>query len=769
MEDLELLQGGGESAPAPIDFAKFFRGFWRRKWVLLFCTLLGAGVFYWRSQNQVPIYSTMVTLKTKEFDQESESILSRGRQAELRSHSFSERVTAQMGLAVSVEEGKRQIEDVFAECYTNTQPVAGRYRLRVDESGTCYIGLMELTGERLIDSLSVWDAVDMPHEMNGLTFRLKPDFIRHAQTVNFRIKTFERAVNEFKANVTAEVSKNGTIMVLTMTGSDADGLAERLNQIADVYVQETLKLKDRDLSSSRKRVEASLEIAAAKVHEADNALREFNQRYPLSLDAAKKTIVDELQLYNRTLREIPLMREQLSQLLDRLTQPITGADPDQYRRLIVRQLANFQAMASEPTLALLRDQLQEQETNYDQLRQEYSNDYPPLQDLKKSISETQDNIIAFASNYRNTLAERETEARTKMAEIQEKMHKLPDDEYRLVDLERNKSIAEEQYSKLFERLQKMDIAGGVVEDEISILDRAIRPSAPINPSKSQSVFIGAGIGLLVGLVLSLAIDLTDRRLRTPQDVEKFLHLPVMGAIPVVSFKDIPDYHDFEKVKQIDRQLVTHDYSPTPIGEAYRALRTQLIYSRKKERIHTLLLTSVLPEEGKSFTASNLAIIYAQQRTNTLLVDADLRRGVLHNTFRMSKEPGLANYLGNTVTLANVVQQTHIPNLSFISCGAMVPNPSELLGSLFMKRFLEEAARKFDLILFDTPPLDAATDAVVLGAQVHAVVLVVRAGKTPRKLAKERLDIFQSVNANLVGAILNGSEQILVKNYSYYHY
>ncbi|MBN2357613.1 polysaccharide biosynthesis tyrosine autokinase [candidate division KSB1 bacterium] len=769
MEDLDFLQGTGEEEALQIDFGKFLRGFWKRKFIIAFFAIVSAGYFYWQAKNEVPIYSTYVTIKTKEFTSESGAILSRGRQAELRSRSFSERVTAQMGLALKLGGGISEDQSPFAEFFTSNHPVPGRYSLRVSNAGICYLSIFQSSQAVVVDSLSIWDAVESTHDVNGFTFRLKPEFVNRPHEFIFQIKPFERAVSEFKSSITAEVNKNGTIMVLTMRGTDPTNLAEKINQIADVYVQETLKLKDRDVNSYRRRLMASLEIAEEKVRETDEALREFNRRYPLSLTAAKNAIVDELQTCNRTLREIPDQRQQLSQLLDRLQQSTSGTDPERYRRLIVRQLAHFTAMAREPALALLRDQLEDQESRYALLYKDYSTDYPPLTELNTQIRETQDNIIAFASNFRNTLAERETEARSKLEEIEMRMQKLPDDEYRLVDLQRNKKIAEEQYNSLLEKISKMDISDVVVEDEIAILDRAIRPTSPINPSKKQKIFIGAGLGLILGMALSLGLDIADRSLRTPEEVEKYLKLPVMGAIPVVNFKDIPEYHDFEKAKQIDRQLVTHDYSPTPIGEAYRSLRTHLMFSRKNERIRTLLLTSVAPEEGKSFTASNLAIIFAQQRSNTLLVDADLRRGVLHNTFHMHKEPGLANYLSNSATLSSVVQQTHIPNLSFISCGALVPNPSELLGSLFMKRFLDEAVRKFDTILFDTPPLEAATDAVVLGTQVQAIVVVVRSGKTNRKLAQERLDIFQSVPANLVGVVMNGSEKTLVKNYSYYHY
>ena len=769
MDDLDLLLSGNEQQSAPVEFGKFFNGFWKRKFLIIFLTIIGAAYFYWQSQNEVPIYSTFATIKTRSFDADAEGILSRDRQAELRSRSFSERVTARMGLALQMGEKAGPKENVFTEFMTTTNPTPGKYKLQVDESGTFSLFKVEYPKETLLDSLSIWDVVSQNYTYDGLTFRLNPQFVDKPQFATFKIIPFERAVAELNASVISEVSKSGTLMKLTIKGPDRENLDDRLNQIADIYVQETLSLRDRDMSTYRKRLEGSLEVAAAKVREADTDLRNFYSRYPLSLDAAKKTILDEMQRNSYTLREIPLQRQQLTQLLEKLNEPVVGSDPEQYRRLIVRQLANFSVMRDEPALALLRDQLETQEKQMSDLMRDYSNDYEPLVSLRRSIRETQDNVIAFSSNYRNTLAQKESETRSKMDEIQAQQRMLPDDEYRLMELERNKRISEDHYTALYTKLQKMDIADGGEGEDIAVLDRAIQPTVPINPSQSTKVFIGAGLGLVLGLALSLGIDLADRHIRTPCYVEKHLNLKVLGAIPNVDFKDIPEYHDHEKAKQIDRQLVTHDYSPTPIGEAYRALRTQIIFSRTHERPHSIVVSSVSPEEGKSFTASNLAIIFAQQRTNTLLVDADLRRGVLHNTFQMRREPGLANYLSSSVTLSAIVQLTHVPNLSFIACGALMPNPSELLGSPLMRRFLDEASRKFDIVLFDTPPLDAATDAVVLGTQVNAMVLVVRAGKTKISKAKEKMEIFHTVPVKLVGAVLNSSDTQLVQNYSYYHY
>jgi len=195
-----------------------------------------------------------------------------------------------------------------------------------------------------------------------------------------------------------------------------------------------------------------------------------------------------------------------------------------------------------------------------------------------------------------------------------------------------------------------------------------------------------------------------------------------------------------------------------------------MFSKDRGRISSLVLTSNEPGDGKSFTGANLSITLAQLKSKTLLIDGDLRRGVLHNTFAIPKEPGFSNYLTQVVPLQSIIHDTQIPNLSVISCGSLIPNPSELLGSHQMTRFLDEARRKFDLIVFDTPPLNAATDAVVVGTQVDAVVLVIRAGETDRNLAKTKLELFSSVPARVLGAVLNGTTADMAHpGYSYYHY
>jgi len=359
---------------------------------------------------------------------------------------------------------------------------------------------------------------------------------------------------------------------------------------------------------------------------------------------------------------------------------------------------------------------------------------------------------------------------SQISKLEYHLRQLPAKQQEFDQLEREQKVLEKHYGELLAKLRKEELADAGTTEDIKILDPAIPPEYPTNRDKRQKAAFGGIFALFLGIGLVLVIEYMDKTIKTADDVKKHLRLPILGTIPQIDFEDTYDFQDSEKIKKIDQQLVTHDYSPTPIGEAYRSLRTNLMFTKDTGRIRSLVLTSNEPGDGKSFTAANLTITLAQLKSNTLLIDSDLRRGVLHNTFGVPKEPGFSNYLTDVVPLQSIIHETQVPNLSMISCGSLIPNPSELLGSHQMQRFLDEVRRKFDLVVFDTPPLNAATDAVVVGTQVDAVVLVIRAGKTTRDLAKSKLELFSSVPAKLLGVVLNGTTADMAHpGYSYYHY
>jgi capsular exopolysaccharide synthesis family protein len=770
-EDLETFEESFDSEQSgTIDFIKFFKGIWKRKWLIIGLSCLVAIPFYFIAKNQVPRYRCRVVIQSKKVGNDEYNIFDGDTQAEIRSQSFTERMTAVLGLAITnTDSVYKDLDQVFLEYHTSTNPIVAQYKIVIDKFGTYFLYQKDGDVYAAVDSANVWDAVDTPRSINGISFRLNPNFSYKPAEFHFRIRPFIKGFKFLYYVVQKSFNRAGNFMVLELEDTNPDLIPKQLNRIAETYLIEIKRLKLMDSDTYREMLSRNLSAAEENMKNSEENLHRFYSQYPLSLDAEKKNLMNQLSANEAALRDLPHQRRILTNLLTKFENPEDGYERE-YRRVVIHQIANLSPMALEPELIIYRQNLENLEKEHDRLYVQFSAEHKDVIEYARKIGETQEKIVQFASNYRNILAEQESKHRKEKSELEVRLHALPSDERRLMELERKKQVDEELYTTFYIEKKKLEVTGAGLDTDIRILDRAVRPTNPVNPSKKIQVMMGGGLGLLLGLLLSIGIDIADRSLYTLKDVERYLNLPVLGTVPVVSFKDIPDFRDDQKALQIDRELVTHDYSPTRVGEAYRALRTQLLFARGSERIRTLLITSISPEEGKSFTASNLAIIMAQQRSNTLLVDADLRRGVLHNTFGTSKDPGLTNYLSNKATLAGLVQPTHVPNLSVLSCGSLIPNPSELLGSMQMRRFVAEVKRKYDFIIFDAPPLDAATDSVVISTLVDAVAVVVRAGKTNRNNAKERLGIFSTVPAHLVGIIMNGTQEANMKSaYSYYHY
>ncbi|WP_369793230.1 CpsD/CapB family tyrosine-protein kinase, partial [Halobacillus sp. BBL2006] len=215
-----------------------------------------------------------------------------------------------------------------------------------------------------------------------------------------------------------------------------------------------------------------------------------------------------------------------------------------------------------------------------------------------------------------------------------------------------------------------------------------------------------------------------------------------------------------------RSLIANDNPKSPIAEQFRTIRTNLQFSSVDKELETMLVTSASPSEGKSITTANTAVVFAQQGKKVLLVDADLRKPTIHYTFRTDNTYGLSNYLVSERPLSDLVRESHIDNLDLLPCGPIPPNPSELLGSKKMKKFINEAHQKYDMIIFDTPPVLAVTDSQVLSAFVDGVLLVVRSKQTEQEAAiKAKEQLLQS-KATILGVVLNDKD---VKSSSYYYY
>jgi capsular exopolysaccharide synthesis family protein len=247
-------------------------------------------------------------------------------------------------------------------------------------------------------------------------------------------------------------------------------------------------------------------------------------------------------------------------------------------------------------------------------------------------------------------------------------------------------------------------------------------------------------------------------------------VPVLGLIPLEAVEVNGHGTGQNGRRRMNLPLVSLLSPDHPASEAYRTLRTNVTFVNAEQRqLQALVITSPGPGEGKSTTAANLAITLAQQGSRTLLVDADLRRPLVHRAFNLVQEPGLTDVLVGTSSLRESIRPNVVPKLDVLPAGALPPNPSELLGSEAMARLLETLRGQYDTIIFDSPPTLAVTDATVLGASADAVILVVRAGETDEVAAQRALQQLRRVQAKIAGTVLNGMQKRRDRYYNYYSY
>lgn len=216
-----------------------------------------------------------------------------------------------------------------------------------------------------------------------------------------------------------------------------------------------------------------------------------------------------------------------------------------------------------------------------------------------------------------------------------------------------------------------------------------------------------------------------------------------------------------------RKLLAKYDPKSPISEQYRTIRTNILYSSIDDEIRSLMVTSSGPGEGKSTTTANLAVVFAQQGKTVLLIDADLRKPTVHYTFKLTNSTGLTTVLTNQSSLMDTVNKTDESNLYILPSGPIPPNPSELLGSKAMQHFMKDALEEFDLIMFDTPPVLAVTDAQILGNLCQGTVLVVSSGKTEKDSLLKTKELLTATNGRLLGVVLNNKK--VDKKGSYYYY
>lgn len=770
MED--FFNESSEQQMESFDIKRYLFGILKRWWLVLLMTLAVSIPWILHLKAQPPVFLAEVWVSFDNMTGNVPASLLESRRRKLKSRTFAATVSAELGLCMQNLKWENSTiydrERIFSTFYSRKNPEAdpGSYRIQLYPNGylSIYHGVVRLDSIRTISAV-----IDTVH-VNGLSFSLTPEIKNQHGLITFDVQNLENTVKSLIARENVIFDQTGSLMRVTLKDANPNMASQTLNMLTDIFVSEILEMQRENESFDRKTIEDKLALADSALQQSDYELKSFRNKHLRGINLETQEIVDRLNRIEAQIRRIENEKGELELLLSKLDPEISDINDGVSVRYIYREIASLGIFDESSAMTIAKQELGDlDQVRANLLRRGRPETNAEVMDVTEDINDLELTIVKIAREKVQEMKEHISDLETSAKSLQKDLKLLPAEEMKLAQLSRQRRANEEIHQMLLRRHKEAELAEAVAPSNVFIIDPAFPPSAPITGDKKKKAFLGLFLGFVLGVASAFFWEMADKSIRTREDINRFLKLPILGSIPKVRF-DTYEVQDSEKAKSISSQIVTHDYSPTPVGEAYRVLRTNLLFSKQTDEVRSIVVGSMSPGEGKSFTSTNLAITLAQQKSNTLLIDADLRRGVLHNTFNCSKKPGLTNYLTGVAPLSSVLNETYIPNLSIITCGSMIPNPSEILGSLRMQKFIEGITKRFDFVIFDTPPLNAATDAVVLGTLVDGVAIVVRAGISNGDVVRKRLEMFQNVQAKIMGVILNGAgAEVAHEGYSYYRY
>ena len=589
--------------------------------------------------------------------------------------------------------------------------------------------------------------------------------------------------------------KETDIVQVKVTAPNPDLAAFLANTIALEYYKQSLQISRGEITEVRLFLEDQLSNIQKELQQAEEALRIYKENekvaaLPEETEELVKQLASFESLYNEAKTELESNQKRLSYMQSQLKERKS-------------HLVDDISQISSPLIIQLRKEMANLEgIKAGYIAQGFSEDHPKMEEITNRIKDIKQKLVKETSElvsremassdplgYSQELVDKilsldieiqsltaKTEALKNIVDsYADNLNTLPEKSLRLARLERNAKVDENIFLMLKEKYEESKIKEAGQIGNVRIIDKALPPEDPIKPKRKINLLLGALLGLGLGLGMAFFVERLDNSLKSIEDVEA-VGLSILGSIPLIkSSKDKKSKKEEEKsedyqVKKITSNLVTHFEPKSPISEAYRTFRTNLQFARLDAPLKTILVTSSGPSEGKSTTVANLAITMAQMGTKTILIDSDLRRPVLHSIFNLQRAPGLTNYLAGNVPWKEIVQETPIENLSLLTCGVLPPNPSELLGSKKMKNLLEELKEKYDMILFDSPPVIAVTDAAVLSTLLDGVVLVSSSGSTSKEALQRAITLLENVKSRLIGGVLNKIKvESVYGSYHYYYY
>ncbi|MGH7255571.1 MAG: GumC family protein, partial [Nitrospirales bacterium] len=551
-------------------------------------------------------------------------------------------------------------------------------------------------------------------------------------------------IYELQTSISTSLEGPTSILRIAVVAPSPELAAKIANTTAEAYRLYNIRSRNRLVSDSRDFVESQLAELQRKLHESEEALRDFKEREgQVFLDEEAKAALDNFTKLEAEVDRVSRLKDetirQIAVLEGTAQGGLAGSD-----RIFTDDPASV--------LGQLNNRLLDLEQEREALLINYTPRHPQVRELDRRIINAKDDMIRELESKLDSLNERESALRAQIARYRERYFGFPKAAIELARIERDVKVNSDLYATLRVKHQELLIKGAEQIEEVTIIEPAVAPSQPVNsPSTGLNLAVGSLMGVFLGIVLAFLRESFDTSIGTIEGVEEYLKVPVLGVIPQFTEKELreaaaqalPSTISVEVLDIFSKLGCLFD-PKSLLSEGFRSLRTNLQFASRDRNIKTILFTSAGLGEGKTTTIVNLALTFAQDGKRVLLVDADLRRPIIHRRLGLQREPGLTEVLMGsapwrtavrTVTdlmlgplgVDQVMNNPALDNLNVLTSGSLPPNPAEFLNSASIIDLVAELREEYDLVLFDAPPILPIADAITISSKMDSAVLVYQVG------------------------------------------
>lgn len=588
--------------------------------------------------------------------------------------------------------------------------------------------------ERVIESLGLANSDIFLEQMGATTAKGAA-----GATVQSTARRRARVLRLVQSNLTIAPVRGSRLATISFNSPSAALSARVANAFAENFIQSNLDRKFESTAYVRQFLEERIAQTKDKLEDAERELVAYAEGQQIvnitesstTGGAAQSLAANNLVALNSALAQARAERVAAEEKWNQAQAAPVMSLPEVLQNAAVQNLSQERA---------------KREAEYQQKLVVFQPDFPEMQQLKAQIDEYTGQISAIAANVKSSIRGQYIVAANAERSLQSQVNGLTRDVLNLRDrsieyniLQREVDTSRTLYDGLLQRYKEVGVTGGVTANNISLVDQASPPNGPSSPNLMQNLTIALLLGLGMGVLIALLIEILDETLATPEDVEQKLGLPVLGVVPLLAKGETP------------RTALANIRSS--FSEAYYSLRTALQFSTANGAPSSLLVTSSQPAEGKSTTAFAIALNLSRVGRRVLLIDGDLRNPSLHRLLGTDNDSGMSNLLSGSTDLATVARKASTGEFSFIPSGPLPPNPAELWGSDRLRQILEQAEADFDHVIIDGPPVLGFADAPLLASAVAGTVFVLASRSTRRGQARGALRRLQVGHGNLLGLVM----------------